>query len=450
MKNISLLFLILASNFSFAQMTYKEVDSTSYALYHKHDWNSLIRFGEKAANEGNDFFYFNLRVGIAYFNFQEYKQSKLFLEKANANNSYDKVTIEYLFWANYYLLKEKEALKWYKQLDDTIQQRIDYSPENFISSIYVEGGQKFSTDKEIANKLDYFNFALKLHLSGKINLEQGYTFLQQKMNWGDFKQHQYYLNPTFNFNQTLSFNLGFHYANYHSNLDYYSRDSYRSPPPMGFPGGTFLDSTIESSYEIQGSYQENDFFFQPRLTKSWDKFSLSPFVSYTMSQQNASYKEHFIDTTVITERIGPTIINQTTEYTDSISQPGKTTIHQFGIGTGLYLNLKRLTLGSEFEYINKDNKSYFFFSPFVKYSISEKLKLSSYFFQKKNYTVGLFQASQLLNSTDKTTKFSLTTQYELKRNLKLYFTYQFENTTDRLSTDKYKLNSFYIGVKLKF
>lgn len=447
---VSLLFISIFSLKLTAQMTYKQVDSTTYALFLKKDWYSLINFGEKAAAEGNDYFYFNLRVGIAYFNFKNYENSKKFLEKANSNNSYNKVTIEYLFWSNYHLLKEKDAKKWYAQLDDTTQQRINYIPKKLISSIYIGGGQKFSTDKNLANKVDYFSFALKMHLTGKVDITQSYTYLQQNLNWGNFSQHQYYANPIITFNKTFHFNLGFHYAKYESTLAYYRRDSYQSPPPMGFPGSPFIDSNIQSSYEINGTYNEDVFYFQPRITKTWNDLTLSPFLTYTFSNQQPNYSEHFIDTTISTEQIGSTIISQTTEYTDSISQPDNKTINQFGIGTGIYFNFERITFGSEFEYINRDNKSFFFISPYVQLKLSEKLSLSSYLFSKKNYSVSLFQASQLINSNDDVKKFSLTANYNLSKKVELYLTYQMESITDRLSSENYKLLSVYLGLNFKF
>ncbi len=449
-KKIVFILMLNFSFFSFAQMTYREVDSTSYALYLKKDWLSLIQFGEKAAKEGNDFFYFNLRVGIAYFNFQEYKNSKAFLEKANHNNSYNLLTKEYLFWCNYYLLNEKEAKQWYQQLDDSTRQQINYQPEKFISNIYLEGGQKLPTQRDIAKTVNYFNLSTKFHLTGKLDITTGYTYIQQNLNWGDFTQHQAYINPSYHFNRTLSFNVGFQFANYQSQLNYSREDFYQTPPPMGFPGGIIIDSNVHANYDIQGSYLENDFYFQPRITKHWDLLSLSPFVTYYASSQEPNYQEHFIDTIIITQRIGGTIISQTTEYKDSLSNPENELVSQFGIGTGIYLYANKLTIGAELEYINRDNTSFFFLSPFVKIELSKKLNLSAYFFKKKNYTASLFQASQLINSLDNVTKFSATTNYQINSKIGLYFTYQFENITDRLSTDKYKLNSFYLGLKLKF
>ncbi len=449
LKNILFVCLLTISLNGYSQSSFKEVDSTSYALYVNMDWYNLIRYCEKAKQNGYDYFYLNLRLGIAYFKTEDYKKSIVPFEDALRDNSFNQTAKEYLFWNNYYLLREKDAKKWYSQLDDTIQQRIQYSPEKFISEIYMEGGQKISTNRDVANKADFMNLVVKLHLTGRFDLTQSYTFIQQNLIWGGFKQHQYYLNPSFKINPTMNFSIGMHYAYYQSNVDIHVRSIYNSQPPMGFQGPTVFDTVKKSNYEIHGFYKENDLLFEPRITKSWKKFTISPYFSYYTAFQDPNYFERFIDTITVTERSFGTIINQTTEYKDSSATPGKSTLKQYGFGTDLYYSFKKFTIGGDIKYINLNSRSYFFIMPYLRFQIGKKLTFSTYLFNKKDYTIGLFNSSQLINSSDDIRKFNFTTQYNITPKLNLYFTFQNEKIYDRLSIQTYKLNSFYLGLKLK-
>jgi hypothetical protein len=453
LKNKIILVIVALSSFqSSAQTTYKEVESTSYTLYQNKDWTALAAFGEKAQENGFDYFYLNLRLGIAYFNLRNYKTSKIYLEKANKSNSYNEATKEYLFWNNYHLLKEKEAKNWYTQLDDTTQQRIDYQPEKIINSVYIGLGQKFSNDKNVAGNVNYFNVILHHHLTGRIDLKQGYTFTNQNIVWGDFTQHQYYLNPSFLINKTLKFNVATHGAQYKSNLDFRINSSFQTPPPrqMPFPGSTFTETNKKSSYDIKGTYKENGVLIQPRITKEWNHFIVSPyFSSYTVFQE-PNYKEQISDTTTTTEKVGPTIINQTTEGNDVVNTPNNSSSNQYSYGATIYFKYKSISLGADIKYISYSENNAFFLSPFLKIKMSKKVHLSAYYFSKKAYTISMFEGSQLINSYDDIKKFSLTAQYYVSKKTNLYFTYQHENIKDGLSTLEYQFNSIYIGLKLKF
>ncbi len=449
-KNILFICFLLISSSSYSQSNFKEVDSTSYALYVNMDWYNLIRYCEKAKENGYDYFYLNLRLGIAYFTTENYKKSITALEDANRDNSFNQTVKEYLFGSNYHLMKEKNAKKWYAQLDDTIQQRIQYSPEKLLSEIYIEGGQKISKNRDAANKADYLNFALKLHLSGRFDLSQSYTFIQQNLIWGDFKQHQYYLNPTFKISPSLSFNIGMHYANYQSNIDFHLRSTFNSVGKTGGIGINTIDTTTLRNYYIQGFYVENDILFEPRITKSWQKFTIAPYFSYYTSFQDPNYFERFIDTLTVTERSFGTIINQTTEYKDSSATPGRTTLTQYGFGADLYYTFKHFTLGGDLKYINNNSTSSIFIMPYLNIRVGKKLTFYTYFFKKNySYTIGLFNSSQLINTSDQVRKFNFTSQYKITPKLNLYFTYQNEKITDILSTQTYKLHSYYLGLKLK-
>lgn len=100
-----------------SEMSYKQVDSTSYALFLKQDWKALIEFGKASKKEGIDFYYLNVRMGIAYFKDGKMRVSIKYLEEAYKLNAFDVVVQDYLYWAYRYSGMYLESDMFYKKMD---------------------------------------------------------------------------------------------------------------------------------------------------------------------------------------------------------------------------------------------------------------------------------------------------------------------------------------------
>ena len=207
-----LFILVICTTKGFAQQSYKQVDSMTYRMYLNKEWDKLSRFGKDAANESYDYYYFNLRVGIAYYNLKEYKKAEGYFKKALANNTDSDIAGKYLFWCNIYLNDEGEAYDLYRSLPESTRQKIDYEPKRIIDYVFVEGGNKFSNDLNAAGNLMYANIGLYHKFSPKFGIYHSYTYLRQKQAWGEFEQHQYYISPSYKLPGRWRVDLGFHYA----------------------------------------------------------------------------------------------------------------------------------------------------------------------------------------------------------------------------------------------
>ena len=181
----------------------------------------------------------------------------------------------------------------------------------------------------------------------------------------------------------------------------------------------FTDTVRKTEDRVQGSYQENDIHIQPRLTKNWKHFTISPYLSIYNSKREPSYSETFYDTTIITER-NSYYTSQTTETKDSLLKPTNSLMKQVGAGLTFYFNFKFITIGNDLKVITNNDKSDFFFSPFLKVDITEKIHLSTYYFRKKNYVVSLSEGSQLINSLDQINRFNLTGEIDISKKLNFY------------------------------
>lgn len=125
----SLLILILCivvtiANAQKAPLSFKQVDSTSYALYLKQDWKSLITLGEKSRAEGIDFYYLKVRMGIAYYKEGKMLRAIKFLEAANKIDSYDVIVQEYLYWAYRFGGLALESRLFYTKMSKSLQDKI--------------------------------------------------------------------------------------------------------------------------------------------------------------------------------------------------------------------------------------------------------------------------------------------------------------------------------------
>ena len=107
-----LAFLFLCFDFTYGQDS-NEVwnpEQKTFNLYKERNWSELIFLGKKALNEGNDYFYLRMRLGIAYYERKNYHRALVHFKKAAEFNDRDSYLLEYLYFANLFSGREKAAL----------------------------------------------------------------------------------------------------------------------------------------------------------------------------------------------------------------------------------------------------------------------------------------------------------------------------------------------------
>lgn len=144
--------LISSLNAQKSSLTFKEVDSISYALFLKQDWKLLLEFSKKSRSEKIDFYYLKVRTGIAHFKSKEMLLAIKYLEQAYKLNAYDVVVQDYLYWAYRYAGFQLESDMFYEKLSDDLKNKINYKLK-FLSFIEIGIVSNFNSD---SNK-EYFN-----------------------------------------------------------------------------------------------------------------------------------------------------------------------------------------------------------------------------------------------------------------------------------------------------
>lgn len=213
------------------------VDKETYQLFVDKDWDLLVAKGNLAIKNGLDYYFLRMRLGIAYYEKNNYIKASRHFKKALEFNEGDPVALEYLYYACLFTGKEARASLLSKDFNDTLREKTGTSVKKIVSNVNAEYLYNNSlTDKIISNPDEYFpeeflgyqivtrnfhNFNLSAsHPVGHIfNLFHGYTYLH-KTNFYHYndginivnnpeyavRQHQYYitLNTTFRGNWEIS------------------------------------------------------------------------------------------------------------------------------------------------------------------------------------------------------------------------------------------------------
>ncbi len=82
-------------------------DKITYDAYLRGDWHEVIRAGRAALEEGLDYYYLRMRLGIACYTLKNYHQAIRHFRKALSFNRKDVTAMKYLYYA--YLFSGREA-----------------------------------------------------------------------------------------------------------------------------------------------------------------------------------------------------------------------------------------------------------------------------------------------------------------------------------------------------
>ncbi|WP_299525808.1 hypothetical protein [uncultured Lutibacter sp.] len=128
------LWFAATANAQKATLSFKQVDSTTYALFLKQDWKPIIKMGKQSRTEGIDFYYLKVRMGIAYFKENKMLSAIQFLEEAYTVDNYDVVVQEYLYWAYRYSGLELESRLFYSKMNKMLKDQINLV-QPFVSAL---------------------------------------------------------------------------------------------------------------------------------------------------------------------------------------------------------------------------------------------------------------------------------------------------------------------------
>ena len=222
----------------------RTIDSITWAYYSNGQWEQLIHEGKQAIDDGIDYFYLRMRVGIAYYESENYRRAAPHFKKATEFNPLDKSATEYLYLS--YLLggRPQDARQLIPDLDNATKERLGISGSKIIEEVYIEGGPAFAGNTSLKNprkrghtgnndtiyngsyyydNVYYGHAGLRLRLHPAVSLYQGYSYVEapvtEKISYmgepvPDFhytaKQHEYYGNLSVNLPGNILATPAFH------------------------------------------------------------------------------------------------------------------------------------------------------------------------------------------------------------------------------------------------
>lgn len=207
---------------------YAEVDKNSYELFQQKKWSELVEFSDAARNQGIDYFYLQVRTGIAYYNLKKYRKASDWFLKAWGNDKSAEWLQEYLYFSLLYAGRTTEASKEAKHFSVKMKENIDFENMKMLRLAFESGlsfnpsleslqNKELEIDAQVGENYGEAFFLKNYHfesidfshqIAPGFNLNHSFTHIginrEEQVFWGgrnDFsvniKQFQYFLNPHF-------------------------------------------------------------------------------------------------------------------------------------------------------------------------------------------------------------------------------------------------------------
>jgi len=197
-RAIILLTLFFLSSILMAQTTknFGWYSSKTYELYLANNWRELTKIGEEALDADIDFYYLRIRLGIAFYELEEYRNAIPHFDKALTFYSEDALAAEYLYYAFKYSGRIQDANLTYAKYKSLLKYRNVTPDFGFFAGGYTEGGLKFlSPPSETVGTLKYIHVGMQQQLGNRLSLYHGYTRISRNFSSFDpsnFVQNEYY------------------------------------------------------------------------------------------------------------------------------------------------------------------------------------------------------------------------------------------------------------------
>lgn len=259
---VSLFFII--QHILYAQQSYSYFDTLTYRLYNQNKWDSVIFFANKAIDQGVDYYYLRMRIGISYFSNKQYSQCLEHFLKAKEFNSND-IVDEYLYYSYLNSGRIRDAFYFTKQMNKILLKKngltqphfIDlnvleinnahFNNWNYIKTYNKEPSEpnNYLLEKDITGDFISIGFNTNINLSKKYSWQHQFTFFKvnsyQQLFFDHAIKHEndYYL---FEKHYYTSFSKWYDNKvfSYYTNLSVLNADKYQyqylnaiiAPPPF--------------------------------------------------------------------------------------------------------------------------------------------------------------------------------------------------------------------------
>jgi len=247
----------------FAQdsLSYSYFDKETYDLYTKQEWNELIKVTKQAFEKGYDSYYFQMRIGIAYYEKKNYIKATKHFENAREYNI-NPTLREYLYYSYLYSGYTYKAEYYSIFFTDTLKKKLKIK-NNFINSIDVFYGSFINNSIDELSNYKFHN--TEKYVSSSIRYKNKYSTT-------------FGLGLGLNFNKHIKAYINYSYLN-EPKIQITKTNNY--PNSTTYKTSTYLNNTQQNSFYFNFKYISNSFSLTTALNilKINDKFE-SPNINY--------------------------------------------------------------------------------------------------------------------------------------------------------------------------
>ncbi|MEA2042602.1 MAG: hypothetical protein U9N85_08635 [Bacteroidota bacterium] len=291
-----LLVLFTVSAFAQEQISYPAINAKTYELFLQKDWKQLIKTGKQSLKKDIDFYYLQVRMGIAYYELKKYPKAVKHFENAHDKNKTDELIQEYLYFSYLFSGRYEDARVMAGTFKRLLKKKLNISAEHpFISALYIETKHDFNEDYKYAPQLgesvsqravlnqSYYNLSLEHKIGDRVTIFHGYShigitngvvgnaidlppFYTEYIN-----QNEYYFSLKLQAARGLNLSGAFHYLN----------TNYYAPDLISSSGG----GRWGVSFPLY-DYSENTFVGAINLSKHFSIVRIAGGTSFSNLNQN--------------------------------------------------------------------------------------------------------------------------------------------------------------------
>ena len=125
-----------------------DIDRNTYELYLDASWKKLLSAGEEALEQGIDYYYLRMRLGIAAYELEDYSKAIRHFKKALEFNSADDSAMEYLYFAYSFYGRDIEARKTAQGFSTFLKDKLSYD-RSTVRSFSLNATGSFLQDHDI-------------------------------------------------------------------------------------------------------------------------------------------------------------------------------------------------------------------------------------------------------------------------------------------------------------
>ncbi|MEN8120498.1 MAG: tetratricopeptide repeat protein [Bacteroidota bacterium] len=194
-KKIALIYITLIFSINLVAQekpSYAEIDKKTYNQYLQGEWKELIKTGKLSIKNEIDFYYLQVRIGIAYYELKKYRLAIPYLEKAQKLNKNNELVTEYLYFSYLFSGRNFDARKLSGSFSEALKIKLGIKESPIISALSFdlrkENFENFKAEPAIGELLqqdvknDYSYFSIGVEHLIENNRKIFWSFSRLKIN----------------------------------------------------------------------------------------------------------------------------------------------------------------------------------------------------------------------------------------------------------------------------